>query len=208
MIKNPFHKILWNSSVHSTFVFNTDRRTDRHDEDSSFSPIDLWTCLKTCQSNQGAVGVSNQLPPKCKLTPNSSDLLRTELRVIPTSAFIGNSKTSWTVLKWWVLSYSRWFTVVREPIPRNAVGELMSARTAGTTVICLGDMCWIIREFDTKPWRELKNRSVQEWRNCHYENTCSPGSKFRTNVSRDWWPNWRKSKSDGREQRRYRAARS
>ena len=61
--------------------------------------VDLWTRLETCQSGQGAIRVSNQMPPNYKLTPNSSDLLGTELRVILTSAFIGNSKTSWTAKK-------------------------------------------------------------------------------------------------------------
>jgi hypothetical protein len=48
-----------------------------------------------------------------------------------------------------VLSYSRWLTFKGEL--NIALGEVMSDRTAGTTVICLGDMCWLIRQFDIKP---------------------------------------------------------
>jgi hypothetical protein len=115
------------------------------------SPVDLWARLKTRQSSQGAVQVSNQMPPNYKLTPNSSYLLGTELRVIPTSAFIGNSKTSWTVLRRMSPVIFKMVNLQRRT--HFALCELMSARTTGTTVICLGDMCWLIRQFDIKPWR-------------------------------------------------------
>lgn len=155
MSKNPQHKILLQSSIHSIFIFNMDQLTDRHDEASSFSPIDLWTCLKTFQISQGAVRVWNQMPPNYKLTPNSSDLLVTDLSVILTSTFIGSSKTSWTVLR-------RMIPVIFKMVnPQTrthiALGEIMSARTTGTIVICLGDMCWLIRQFDVKAWRTLRN---------------------------------------------------
>jgi len=134
MSKNPQHKILRKSSLQNTFVFNMDQRTDRHDEASIFSPIDLWTRLETCQSSQGAVRVSNQMPPSYKLTLNSSDLLGTELRVIRTSAFTENSKTSWTVLRRMSPDIFKMVNLQRRT--HIALGELMSARTTGTTVIC------------------------------------------------------------------------
>lgn len=149
MSKYPQLKHLWKSSIHSTFVCNMGRPSDRHDEGSSFSPIDMWTRLKIYQRSQGALRVSNQIPPNYKLTPISSYLLGTELHVIPTGAFIGNSRMSWT-------AHRRMSPVIFKMVNLQrrthvALGEVMSDRMSSTTVICLGDMSWLIRQFDIKP---------------------------------------------------------
>lgn len=153
----------------------TDRPTDMT-KLVVLSPIDMWTRLKIYQRIQGAVRVSNQIPPNYKLTPNSSYLLGTELHVIPTGAFIGNSETSWT-------AHRRMSPVILKMVNLQrrthiALGEVMSDPTASTTVICLGDMCWLIRQFDIKPWRILRNQSVQEGYNCRMTTSALPGQSF------------------------------
>ena len=140
-------------SEHSCTVW-TDGRTEMT-KLVVFSPVDLWTNLKTLQNNQGAVRVSTQIPPKYKFTPNSSDQLRTE-----PSHLLETAKRPEQCLEGWVLSYLFCEPSKENPFQELALGVSLSASTAGTTVICLGDMCWLIRQFDIKLWRLLRNQSV------------------------------------------------
>ena len=91
-------------------------------------------------------------------------------------------------------------------ITQIALGKLMSARTTGTTVICLGDMCWLIRQFDIKPRRILRNQSVQEWYKCCIATRARPGQSLDQTslVINDRMG--ASLRENGREHRRYHAA--